>query len=139
MNGTEGLLTVSTYRDPEPGRNINALSAALKSASEGRYTASDLKKAIITVVGRDTKPMSPAEESLIGFRRELYRITDEIRQSKREAMLDCSTDDLKLAASSLLTDLERAVTVVMGPDSVIDGIASERGDEIRENTTVLPM
>jgi len=139
VNGTEGMMTVSTYRDPEPGKNLSAFASALQSAAAGRYTASDLMKAIITVVGRDTKPMSPAEESLIGFRRELYRITDDIRQSKREAMLSCSTDKLVAAASALIERLPEAVSVVMGPEDVLDGIAAVHGQEIVENKTVLPL
>jgi hypothetical protein len=139
VNGTEGLMTVSTYRDPEPGKNIGAFASALKSAVSGRYTESDLMKAVITVVGRDTKPMSPAEESLIGFRRDLYRITDEIRQHKREAMLSCTTDKLVKAAESLIKNLPEAVTVVMGPEEVLDEIALVHGSEILDKKTVLPL
>ncbi|MBI9107499.1 MAG: insulinase family protein [Spirochaetales bacterium] len=139
VNGTEGLMTVSTYRDPEPGKNLSALSSALRSAAAGRYSESDLMKAVITVVGRDMKPMSPAEESLIGFRRELYLITDEIRQEKREAMLSCSTGNLVQAASALIDNLPKAVSIVMGPEDVLKKIASEYGSGILENKTVLPL
>lgn len=139
VNGTEGLITVSTYRDPEPGRNISAFSSALHSAAKGRYSESDLMKAIITVVGRDTKPMSPAEESLIGFRRELYLISDEIRQHKREAMLSCTAEKLVEAAVSLINTLPEAVSVVMGPENVLADIAAEHGEAVLDNKTVLPL
>jgi Zn-dependent M16 (insulinase) family peptidase len=139
VNGTEGLMTVSTYRDPNPGDNLNAFKSALSSAASGRYSATDLKKAIITVVGRDLKPLSPAEEGLIGFRRDLYRITDEIRQHKREAMLRASVEDIKSAAKGLLDALATSVAIVMGPEEVLAKIAKQHGKELSEYTIVLPM
>ncbi|MDC7227204.1 MAG: insulinase family protein [Spirochaetales bacterium] len=139
VNGTEGLITVSTYRDPNPGANLKAFEAALDAAAAGRYSENDLRKAIITVVGRDLKPLSPAEESLIGFRRDLYRITDETRQNKREAMLDTTTDDIKAAAARLRKNLKGSVSVVMGPEDVLKELAAEYGEELTENTLTLPM
>ena len=139
VNGTEGLMTVSTYRDPRPAANLGALEAALSSAEAGRYTGRDLKNAVITVVGRDTKPLSPGEESLIGFRRELYCISDEIRQQKREAMLNCSVEDIAAAAGKLKNSLDKSVSVVMGGDEVIAGIAEKYGEEIKNNIVRLPL
>ncbi len=139
VNGTEGLFTLSTYRDPAPGKNINATRTAFDSAISGRYKYKDLKKAIITVVGKDAKPLSPGEQSLIGFRRELYDITDEMRQQKREAMLGTTTEDIMDAAIRLKENMKGSVTVVMGPDSVINELAAEFGDEIKENRQQLPL
>ncbi len=139
VNPAEGLMSVSTYRDPNPGKNLNAIENSLKAAAEGRYTENDLKKAIITVVGRDLKPMSPAEQSLIGFRRELYRITDKIRERKRRVILNTTADDLKTAAGNLIERLDSSVTVVMGPSDMIEEIAEQHGSEIRDNTVILPM
>ena len=139
VNGTEGLMTVSTYRDPAPSENLDAVKHALKAAAEGRYDATDLKKAIITVVGRDLKPLSPGEKSLIGFRRDLYRISDEIRQHKREAMLAATVDEIKSAAAGLLEALGDSVAVVMGPEDVLNRVAQKHGTELKENTTSLPL
>ncbi|HAK45989.1 MAG TPA: peptidase M16 [Spirochaeta sp.] len=139
VNGTEGLMTVSTYRDPNPGDNLNAFESALDAAVKGRYSETDLKKAIITVVGRDLKPLSPAEQSLIGFRRDLYRISDEMRQQKREAMLNTSVNDIKAAAESLKSGIAGSVAVVMGPEELLNEIAEQHSSEIRDNTLVLPL
>ncbi len=139
VNGTEGLMTVSTYRDPNPGENLDAFAAALDAAAEGRYSENDLKKAIITVVGRDLKPLSPAEKSLIGFRRDLYRITDEIRQHKREAMLGATVDDIRAAAEALRNVYSNSVAVVMGSSEIIEELSVKYGKEISDNTIVLPV
>ena len=90
-------------------------------------------------MGRDLKPLSPAEESLIGFRRDLYGISDEIRQHKREAMLNTTVEDLITAASELKEQLKSSVSIVMGPTELIEEIAERRGEEIKINTLVLPM
>ena len=139
VNGTEGLMTVSTYRDPNPSDNLKAFKSALEAAAAGRYSETDLKKAIITVVGRDLKPLSPAEKSLIGFRRDLYRISDRVRQEKREAMLATRTEDIKAAALDLLNALEKSVAVVMGPEAVLKKVAAQHGSEIMDNTLILPL
>ncbi len=139
VNGTEGLFTVSTYRDPNPSDNLDAIGSALRAAASGKYKAGDLKKAIITVIGRDLKPLSPGEESLIGFRRELYRISDDIRQQKRDAMLNAVPGNIVAAAETLLKNLETSVAVVMGPDDLLNKVASRHGAELKENTLTLPL
>ena len=139
VNGTEGLMTISTYRDPAPVENLDAAEHAIAAAAAGRYDDTDLKKAIITVVGRDLKPLSPGEKSLIGFRRDLYGITDHIRQHKRDAMLSASASDIRAAAESLLASLKDSVAVVMGPESIIQKTAEKYGAEVKDNTTVLPL
>ena len=139
INGTEGLITVSTYRDPNPAANLDAFRKALEAAAGGRYTENELKKAIITVVGRDLKPLSPGEKSLIGFRRELYRISDSVRQQKREAMLATEAGDISAAAAALLEGYDNSVAVVMAPDNLLEKIAKQYGPGITENSIVLPL
>ncbi|MDC7124776.1 MAG: insulinase family protein, partial [Spirochaetales bacterium] len=139
VNGTESLFTVSTFRDPMPDKNLKALESALKSASTGRYKKKDLKNAIITVIGRDLKPLSPGEESLIGFRRELYLITEDIRQQKRNVILNMTAADIEEAASFLIESLKDSVAVVMGSEETIENVAAQFGSEIKEHTIKLPL
>ena len=87
VNGTEGLMTVSTYRDPNPSDNLDALEGALDAAITGRYSANDLKKAIITVVGRDLKPLSPAEQKSDRF--QTRSVSNNRRNQTEKSVMQC--------------------------------------------------
>ena len=64
------------------------------SSSNGFKDKEELDKAVISVAGRELKPQSPGEKSLIALKRRLYRITDSLRQKNRDLLLECGTADV---------------------------------------------
>ncbi|MCK5200771.1 MAG: insulinase family protein, partial [Spirochaetales bacterium] len=73
-NGMEGIFSFSSYRDPNIGKTIDAFREGLEHLSREGIKEDVLEKAIITIVGKDVRPQSPGEKSIIGFIRKLYNI-----------------------------------------------------------------
>ncbi len=125
-NGLEGLFGFSSYRDPNILSTLAAFREALELMAGGSIPAQELEKAVITLVGKETRPQSPGEKSMIGFRRILYGVSDEMRQRKRDAMLSTSPGAIALAAASLLSAFPSASVVVVGSESAIKKAAAQK-------------
>ena len=84
-------------------------------------------------MGRDLRPYSPGDKGLIGFKRKLYGITDELRQTKREQILSATASGLKEAAERLLSVYNLGIVSVMsGRDAIKD--ASRHLPELAANS-----
>jgi Zn-dependent M16 (insulinase) family peptidase len=125
-NGLEGLFGFSSYRDPNILTTIAAFREALELMADGSIPPQELEKAVITLVGKETRPQSPGEKSMIGFRRILYGVSDGMRQRKRDAMLATSPGAIALAAASLLSAFSSASVVVVGSESAIKKAAAQK-------------
>jgi len=132
VNGAERLFSLSSYRDPRIEETLGAYQAGFERLSGGGVSRDELEKAVIAIVGRDLKPMSPGEQGIVGFRRRLYGITDELRQRKRDELLSSSPAEIRAAAEKLLGNLEAARSVVMTADEALAGLP-ERYAGFREN------
>lgn len=124
-NGLEGVFGFSSYRDPNIAATLEAFREGLELMAGGGVSASELEKAVITVVGKETRPQSPGEKSMVGFRRILYGVSDSMRERKREAMLSTTPDAVALAAASLLSAFSSASVAVVGGESAIDKAAGQ--------------
>jgi hypothetical protein len=89
---------------------------ALVDFAEQGPDPKELEKAVIAVVGKDARPKSPGEKSIVGLRRVLYGITDESRREKRRRMLDARPGDISAQAKALYPELARAVRVVLASE-----------------------
>ena len=83
------------------------------------------------MVGKDARPKSPGEKSIVGLRRVLYGITDESRREKRRRMLEAVPEDISSQAKALYPELARAVRVVLASDRMA-AQAEERYPAIRD-------
>lgn len=121
INGIEGIFSLSSYRDPNPLVSLPAFSEALKTIAEGTFEDSDVKKAIIGTVGKDSKPFGPRIEGYIGLRRRIYRVSDELRQKKRDDVLRISREDVISAAKRLLEKSRTdSVSVAMADEASVE-------------------
>ncbi|MBN2050883.1 MAG: insulinase family protein [Spirochaetales bacterium] len=137
-NGSDGLFSMTSYRDPRVEQTLTTFRKALEIAASGNLTEEDLEKAVITAVGRELRPLSPGEESITGLRRSLYGITDELRLEKHRKMLQMDTVKLKRAAEGLLENYRQGTRAVLGGRSLIDKIIALH-PEAGETITVLPV
>ncbi len=137
-NGGESIFTFSSYRDPRISETLDAFRAALTRVAETGATRDELDKAIISVVSRDIRPMSPAEKSIIGLRRRLYGISDDMRQRKREELLATKPSELAEAARRILDGFDDAYTAVMAGKDAVEAAAS-RNPGLGEHMIVLPV
>jgi Zn-dependent M16 (insulinase) family peptidase len=133
VNGGEMLFNFSSYRDPKIKETIDSYRAGLDWLIKNEVSSEELEKAIIGIVGRDLRPLSPGEKGLIGFRRCLYEISDELRQRKRDELLRCTPDQIQEAAARLRENLDFASTVVMAGENAIAEITDDYS-ALRKNT-----
>ena len=127
-NGGELLFSFSSYRDPNIGTTLGTFQDSLDHISSGSFDPADLEKALIAIVGRDLRPMAPGEKGIIGFRRKLYRISDELRQKKRDELLSSTPDDIRSAAARLRHAHDQSVSVVMAGEEAVEKAAQSYPD-----------
>ncbi len=111
-NGLEGLFGFSTYRDPNTLSSLASFREALSFASRIDLDADTFEKIVIGAAGKEDRPMAPGEKSFVAFRRKMLGITDEQRQARRDALIDCTPDQMRQAAKSLLARFDRGATVI---------------------------
>jgi len=137
-NGMEGIFSFSSYRDPNIEKTILAFKGGLKFLIKEGITQDSLEKAIITIVGKDVRPQSPGEKSIIGFIRKLYNITDNMRKSRRKSIMETTASSVRLAAERLLEGMSESSIVVMAGKKELEASAvSLKG--ILDNSIKLPL
>ncbi|MCK5153103.1 MAG: insulinase family protein, partial [Spirochaetales bacterium] len=137
-NGMEGIFSFSSYRDPNIGKTIAAFREGLELLAQNSTKEDIIEKAIITIVGKDLRPQSPGEKSIIGFIRKLYNITDDIRKTRRKSIMGTDADSLRRAAVRLLESLSNASLVVMANRDKIE-TEPESLIGLLDNSIVLPL
>jgi Zn-dependent M16 (insulinase) family peptidase len=98
----EQLFLFTSYRDPRIAGTFADFRRVLEKYATKAIDEKDIENALITTVGDDLKPLSPAQEDILGFRRILYGISDDFRLMRREQLLSLVADDLNKAAGELL-------------------------------------
>jgi Zn-dependent M16 (insulinase) family peptidase len=127
-DGLEALFTLASYRDPHIGPTLKAFRACLERAAAEGIGAEEAKQAVIGTVGKDIAPLDPGEKGMVALRRNLYGISDALRQHHREAVLAVTRADLTGRAQDLLAAFDRGVTVVLTGKQIL----SRAGEAARE-------
>lgn len=109
----EELFLFSTYRDPRIVASFADFKEVLASYAAGKIDEKALKSAIIAMVGSELRPLSPSQQSLLSFRRLLYRISDEYRVRRREQLLGIDAEAIAGAAAALIEGSERVESRVV--------------------------
>ncbi|WP_319559023.1 insulinase family protein [Marispirochaeta sp.] len=112
VNATEGVFSMASYRDPHTFRTLQAFRDSLSELTRG-VDPLLLEKSIISVVGRELRPLSPGEKGMLAFRRRLYCISDEERQKKRDTILSAAPADIRRAAERLIAALDENAKAVL--------------------------
>ena len=136
LSGLEGTFTFSTYRDPMIVSSLSSFRSSLEWAAE-ELDDETVNMSVIGSVGKELRPLSPGERGFVAFKRNLYGITDEIRQNRRNYQLIATAADLRNEAAALLGKWEqRSVSVIAGAEA-LDEAASDSPD-LAESRIVLP-
>ena len=118
-NGLEALFGFSSYRDPNTLSSLCSFREALEFASRFEPDADTFEKILLGAAGKEDRPMAPGEKSFVALKRQLLGITDEQRQARRDALIDCTPAELRAAAQSLLARFDRGATVIFtNPEAV---------------------
>ncbi|MCL1958844.1 MAG: peptidase M16, partial [Spirochaetes bacterium] len=110
----ENFVSFSTYRDPDPLRSLDAISAILKDSAYGNCSDDYLVKSIIGCYANETRPKTSAENGLADFLRFLYGIEDTYRKRRLERLVSVSTADIAAAYASLGARPSTGTVIIAG-------------------------
>ncbi|SPN98977.1 related to metalloprotease 1 [Cephalotrichum gorgonifer] len=96
-----GLFGFYSYRDPNPLNTMSIMRGAGRWATEKEWTDRDIEEAKLSVFQRIDAPQSVNEEGMGHF---TYGITDEMKQTRRELLLDVSREQVRDVAQRYLVE-----------------------------------
>jgi Zn-dependent M16 (insulinase) family peptidase len=97
----DGLFGFYSYRDPNPLNTIKIMRNAGQWAVDKQWTDRDLEEAKISVFQGVDAPRSVNEEGMGQF---LYGLTEDMRQKRREQLLDVTKDQVRHVAQKYIVD-----------------------------------
>jgi len=97
-SGEDRLFTMSSYRDPRLAGTYADFSAGLEELLSSDYTQEALEEAIIGVVKRLDKPLSPYDQGMEAVRLRRRGVTFAHRKDFRERVLSCTLEQTLHAA-----------------------------------------
>ncbi|KAM0523214.1 hypothetical protein ACHAPE_001708 [Trichoderma viride] len=97
----DGLFGFYSYRDPNPQNTLGIMRNAGRWAVEKEWSDRDLEEAKISVFQGVDAPKSVNQEGMARF---LSGVTDEMKQKKREQLLDVTKDQVRAVAQKFLVE-----------------------------------
>jgi Zn-dependent M16 (insulinase) family peptidase len=138
-DGLEGSFTLSTYRDPNPLRSLEAFSRILKDLGCRKPDEASLDKTVIGSFSKEIRPRTSAEKGFTDFCRFLYGLEDRHRKNKLRAMISVTPEEISAAAGRLAAALENpaagqnpGIPAVIAGSAEAETIAAKLGAELRE-------
>lgn len=108
----EGTLNFFSYRDPHPLQSLATFETSGKHAlQEAQWNSADLDEAKLTIFQRLDSPISRKSEGVSLF---YSGVTDEMKQKRRQQLLDVSKGDVDKVAEKYLLNKDGSNAVV-GP------------------------
>ncbi|KAH8664216.1 mitochondrial presequence protease [Xylariales sp. PMI_506] len=101
MKGLDGLFGFYSYRDPNPQNTLSIMRGAGRWAVDKRFEDQDLEEAKISVFKSLDAPKSVNTEGMDRF---LSGITDEMKQKRREQLLDVTKDQVRNVAQKYIVE-----------------------------------
>ena len=135
----EGTCQFTSYRDPRIVDTFADYQNALESISSGTLADELVELSVISLVGKDVRPMTPGEKSYIGFKRMLYGISDDIRERRREQLLSATRADVIRAAQLLLQYLDKQRSIVVLSSQEMYMKDRERLPKCLQEASILPL
>jgi len=135
----ENCVSFATYRDPNPLRSLDVISAILKDINgSAKYCGGGnedyLVKSIIGYYAKETYPKTSAENGYVDFIRFLYGIEDDFRRKRKNRLINLSTADITNAFASLGARAASAPVLITGMKS-----AEQAAKALGAEVTVLPV
>ncbi|KAK6334049.1 Mitochondrial presequence protease [Orbilia brochopaga] len=131
-----GIFSFYSYRDPNPQNTMDVVRSAGEFAVNRQWTERDLEEAKLSIFQGIDAPKSVSSEGMSRF---LEKVTDAMKQLRREAILDVSAEKVQEVAQKYLVDQfnrDRTATVVIGPQN--DWATKDNGWAIYEMSTEDP-
>ena len=136
-DGVEGVFALSTYRDPNPLRSLEAFPGILREAALKVPEDEELTKAVIGSFSKETRPRSPSEKALADCLRFLYGIEDRFRKAKLESIVSITAKELAAAAERLAASWETGPGILTALTGTAD--AEKAAAKLGTETRTLPV
>ncbi|CCH40839.1 putative metalloprotease [Wickerhamomyces ciferrii] len=108
-SGLDGIFSYYSYRDPKALQSLDTFTKAGQFALDNKWTDRDLEEAKLTIFQSIDAPVSIKAEGQALFKE---GVTDEMRQTRREQILDVDIEDLQEVAEKYLVNGKPSVAVV---------------------------
>ncbi|MDW7709729.1 MAG: insulinase family protein [Deferrisomatales bacterium] len=128
-----GLFSLLSYRDPHVVRTLRVFADAARWAAAGRFSAQDVKEAVLGVFSDLDTPLSPAGKAAREFANQRQGLSRELRQRFREGLLAASSQGLSsLAERYLVAGRPGSAVAVLAGEEALQRANEELGDEALE-------
>lgn len=109
----DGILSMYSYRDPHPLNSLATFNGAADYVlNHANWVDSDLNEAKLSIFQNVDSPMSVKNEGSILFH---YDVTDEMKQRRREQLLDVTLGDVRDVAEKYLNN-SKSIASIVGPE-----------------------
>jgi len=136
--GLEELFSFGSYRDPHVLPTIEAYGQALDELVRDAPDARTLELAVIAMIGREQRPLSPGEKNSFALRWNLLGMTRELRQQHRDFTLALTPEAVQQAARRLQERLDGAYVAVLGGRNALEN-AAETIPALKEHVLEVPV
>ena len=108
-----GRAAFGSYRDPHVARTLGVFDATDRHVADSEWSQLDIDRAIISTAKGDFRPVRPSEATGAALQRHLSGTTDELRQTRYEALRRVTPSAVKQALTDLLAPTEHASVCVV--------------------------
>lgn len=126
----EGLFTFGSYRDPNDLRTLETYRSVLERAAQEPPSPRELELALISLLGRELRPLVPRDQGFIDFKRNLHGITDDLRRRVRYDLKEVTPEEVSAAAAYLRSTLDVGVFSILGGASARESVTGAFPDTV---------
>lgn len=106
MDAFADIFTFTSYRDPRISGSFSDFRESLEAIAKDGVEKDFLESEVVTLAGRELRPLSPGAVCAGARRSFVQGLTDEMRRRRIEIMLGLDGDDIAAEASKLLRILD---------------------------------
>ena len=122
---SNGNVYFASYRDPNLSETIDNFNNSTNFLKEFKADEKTMTRFIIGTISNLDQPLNVADKGAVAFKRYFEKITPEILQAEREAILSTSSEDIKSLSAMVEKILNQNAVCVYGNE-----------DKIKENKTL---
>jgi Zn-dependent M16 (insulinase) family peptidase len=113
-NTEEGIFSFGSYRDPHIKRTLDVYEDACNFIAAGKFSATDVKEAILQVCSDIDKPETPGPAAMKAFYRDITKLSDEIRKRFKDALLGLDKAGIQKIAQTYFQgdDRNKGISVI---------------------------
>ncbi len=137
LDSQSGNFVFASYRDPNLLNTVNVYDAVPQFLREMRLDEKTLTRAIIGAISDLDRYQLPDARGHGAFVRHLMGVTDEMRQQRRDEVLNTTVQDFRDFADAIEPVIENGHVVVLGSAEQIADANQQMGGEWLKTTRVL--